>query len=371
MPCSVLEGIRQHREASDRAGDDVLAEIVVRIGACRVAHQLLDQEFRVEDVDAHRGEHRVRLAGQGFRVVGLFLELDDAALFIDLHHAEAARLALRHPDAAHRHVHLVLDVRREHRPVVHLVDVVTGHDQDVARRVVADDVDVLVDRVGGAGVPRGLADPLLRGEQFEELVELAAQESPAFLDVADQRVRLVLGEHRDAADARIDAVGERKIDDAELAAEGHRGLGAPVGQRPQARAAPARQHQRQRFAGEPADVTRFGWVHNQGSGLATAGSYFNPARPRRKLRREANQSGAALSTFDIVACGRISSFPLRRPVQDHMTCTATASSCPSPACGRREAAGEGPGHTNRPLPGPLSHAAEGTRSGCYGNGSAD
>jgi hypothetical protein len=31
----------------------------------RVAHQLLDQEFRVEDVDAHRGEDRVRLAGQG------------------------------------------------------------------------------------------------------------------------------------------------------------------------------------------------------------------------------------------------------------------------------------------------------------------
>jgi hypothetical protein len=55
-------------------------------------------------------------------------------------------------------------------------------------------------------------------------------------------VRLVLRRHADAADAGIERVGQREIDDARLAAEIDGGLGAPVGQFLQAAAAPARQH---------------------------------------------------------------------------------------------------------------------------------
>ena len=40
---------------------------------------------------------------------------------------------------------------------------------------------------------------------------------------------------------------KREIDDAEFAAERHRGLRAPVGQRPEPRAAPAGEHQRERL----------------------------------------------------------------------------------------------------------------------------
>ena len=55
-------------------------------------------------------------------------------------------------------------------------------------------------------------------------------------------MRLVLGGDADAADAGIERVGQREIDDARLAAEIDRRLGAPVGQFLEAAAAPAGQH---------------------------------------------------------------------------------------------------------------------------------
>jgi len=59
---------------------------------------------------------------------------------------------------------------------------IAGKNQDVARIVIADDVEVLVHRVRRAGIPGGL-DALLGGQQLDELAQLAAQETPAALDV--------------------------------------------------------------------------------------------------------------------------------------------------------------------------------------------
>jgi hypothetical protein len=59
-----------------------------------------------------------------------------------------------------------------------------------------------------------------------------------------------LGDHADAAHAGVQAVGQREIDDAELAAEVDRRLGATVRQGVQARAATAREHQAKGASGE-------------------------------------------------------------------------------------------------------------------------
>ena len=128
------------------------------------------------------------------------------------------------------------------RLVVHLVDMVAGQDDHVFGPVGLDDVDVLVDRVGGALVPLGLGDALARRQDVEALVALGAEEVPAALQVADQAVRLVLGGDADPADAGVERVGQREVDDPRLAAEIDRGLGAPVGQLVEARAAAAGQH---------------------------------------------------------------------------------------------------------------------------------
>ena len=73
---------------------------------------------------------------------------------------------------------------------------------------------------------------------------------PAALQVTDQAVRLVLGGDPDPADAGVERVGEREVDDPGGSAEMDRGLGPPVGELLQPGAPPARQHERHRVSGK-------------------------------------------------------------------------------------------------------------------------
>ena len=69
----------------------------------------------------------------------------------------------------------------------------------------AQNVDVLIDRIGSALVP--LATGALRGgKNFHELVEFTIEPGPAVYQVTDQRMRLVLGEYANASYTRVDAV---------------------------------------------------------------------------------------------------------------------------------------------------------------------
>ena len=79
----------------------------------------------------------------------------------------------------------------------------------------------------------------LAGQDVEALVPLRAEEVPTALQVADQAVGLVLRRHADAADAGVQRVRQRKIDDPGFAAEIDGGLGALVGQLHQPAAATA------------------------------------------------------------------------------------------------------------------------------------
>ena len=182
------------------------------------------------------------LPGMRRRILRLLDEGDDAVLVVDMHDAEAGRLHARHFEAADGDVGARVDVLLEHHLVVHLVDVVAGEDDHVFGAVGLDDVDVLVHGVGGAVVPLVLGDALARRQDVEALVALRPEEVPAALQMADQAVRLVLGGDADAADAGIERVRQREIDDARLAAEEDRGLGAAVGQLHEPAAASAGEH---------------------------------------------------------------------------------------------------------------------------------
>ncbi len=129
---------------------------------------------------------------------------------------------------------------------------VPGEYQHVVRRVAAQDVEVLVHRVRGAAVPVD-RDALLRGQELHELVEASVEEAPTALHVPDQALRLVLRADPDAPDAGVDAVGEREIDDAELAAERHRRFRAPLGQLLQPAPSPSREDEGHGVAGNLAD----------------------------------------------------------------------------------------------------------------------
>ena len=75
-------------------------------------------------------------------------------------------------------------------------------------------------------------------------------------------MRFVLRRHTDAADAGVDAIGKRKIDNAKFAAKRHGRLGAPIGQRTEPAAAPTGENHREGVLRQQADVATgclFGW----------------------------------------------------------------------------------------------------------------
>ena len=222
------------------------AEVVPagRIG--RVALERLRQHVHVEDVDAHRRQGQVRLAGHRRRRPRLLVESHHPGGVVDGDDAEAMTVFERHLDGRQGDGGAGLLVRAQHAPVVHLVDVVAGQHHDVARRLALDRIHVLVDGVGGAEIPV-FADALLRRQDLDELAELLRHDAPTHPDVAVERERLVLGGDEDAPQPRIDGIREHEVDDAVGAAEVDGGLGALARQRREALPRAAREHDDQRI----------------------------------------------------------------------------------------------------------------------------
>ena len=150
----------------------------------------------------------------------------------DLEDPEVARLVARHRDGRDRRVGLQLLVEEDHLPHVHLVDVVAAEDAHELGPLVVDDVLALPDGVGRAAVP-GLAGALLGGDRLDELIE-DRREPPVSRDVLLERRALVLREHLDARQPRVDEVREDDVDDPVAAAERDRGLRAIERQREEA-----------------------------------------------------------------------------------------------------------------------------------------
>ncbi len=245
-----LEAMRHRFAVLDDVRNNVLAEVVARVLVGGIAAQFLEQEFGVEHIDAHRRQRHVRLVRHGRRILGLFDERQDLVVVIDIHHAKAGCLLARHFQAADRDVGALVHVLLQHLLVVHLVDVVAREQHDELRVVALDDVDVLIDRVGRAEIPELLGDALARRQNVKALVALRPEEVPAVLQMADQAVRLVLGGDRDAADAGIQRIGQREVDDPRLAAKIHGRLGAAVGQLHQSAATASCQHISHRVTSE-------------------------------------------------------------------------------------------------------------------------
>ena len=86
----------------------------------------------------------------------------------------------------------------------------------------------------------GLVQALLGRPHVDEFAQMARQEVPAVRDVTDQRLRLVLRQHRDPPNLRVDAVAQGEIDQAVDPPEGHSRLATIKRQRHQALATPSR-----------------------------------------------------------------------------------------------------------------------------------
>ena len=127
-----------------------------------------------------------------------FIKPGDVARGIHSHDTEGACFCQRHLDAGHRAGRTQGHVVFNQVGVIHFVYMVARQHQNIFGIVLAQDIDILINRIGRAPVPRGLVNALLGRQQINELIDLAAQKRPAMLQMAQQAVRLVLCQHADA-----------------------------------------------------------------------------------------------------------------------------------------------------------------------------
>ena len=141
-----------------------------------------------------------------------------------------------------RHLGLGLEVRPDHLLEVHPVELVAREDQDQVIDGLAEVGDVAAHRVGGPLVPALVLHRLLRGQDLDE----AAAEGVELVRIGDvpvQAHRVELRQDEDPVQLRVDAVGDRDVDQAVFARDGHRGLAPRLRQRKEAGPPPSPQDQ--------------------------------------------------------------------------------------------------------------------------------
>ena len=141
---------------------------------------------------------------------------------VGLDDAEARGFAHRDRYAGDGGQGILAAVEVDHLAHVHLVDVVGAEDQHHVWAKDLHQVEVLVNAIGGAPVP-AFARAHLRGHDGHE-VGVGAARTPGALDMLDQRLRLVLGQHVDGPDPGVVHVRQHEVDDAVASAERNRGF---------------------------------------------------------------------------------------------------------------------------------------------------
>ena len=145
-----------------------------------------------------------------------------------------------------RDLRVALAVHLDEGPVVHLVDVVPGEDEDELRVAVVDEVEVLEHGVSGPAIP--LARSTALDERLEQRHPAAAPvevPGPADADVVDQGARRVLRQDADVGQAGVHRVAEGEVDDPVLATERDSRLRAHLRQDAEPLALATREDERQ------------------------------------------------------------------------------------------------------------------------------
>ena len=164
---------------------------------------------------------------------GLLLKRVHSPLGISFHNAKAVTFLDRNDHCTKSDISGALLVERDHRPIVHAINMVTGKDENIVVAGLHNEVQVLVDRVGGALVPVRLPVPSIWLEYVN--AALLPVQVPGFAnaDMLVQRVGAILCQHSDISDAGVDAIAQGEINDAILAGERNRRLGTLLGEETQ------------------------------------------------------------------------------------------------------------------------------------------
>src|SRR5579884_3694551 len=241
----------------DGVGDDVFSKICMRV------IQQLHQDFAVEHINAHRRQEQFAFfldfefpVGSAIdlqriqhrRFLRFFHEPRDAPLGIDLHDAQCFRFRAPHRDGRDGEVGAGLHVLVHDAAEIHPIKLVAAQDEQIFEIMVQDVNQIFAHGIGGTLIPRRIGKRLFGGKYLDEpaaeMVELVR-----LRDVAMQGSGVELRQQINAAQAGIDAVGDRDVHKAIFAGERHSGFGAFLGEREKPLALPPAHDDGQDVAG--------------------------------------------------------------------------------------------------------------------------
>ena len=123
----------------------------------------------------------------------------DATLRINRHHAERTCLPDIYCQTSDGQIRSRVVMVLEHRGIVHSVDVIARENQHIFGAASLQQIQVLIDGVGGAAVPP-FTGPHLRGDGRDVFLQFGVVNGPSITQVLLERVRFVLGEYENSAE---------------------------------------------------------------------------------------------------------------------------------------------------------------------------
>src|SRR5580658_9054537 len=125
----VEEVVGEDAIVADHLGQDVFAKVVAGGLILGIFEQDGNEDVSIEEVDAHGASDLVWVpGGTQLGLFGFFLEAVDAAVFVDVDHAEARALFEIDLDGGESNVGSGILVLLHHLAVIHFVDVIAGKD---------------------------------------------------------------------------------------------------------------------------------------------------------------------------------------------------------------------------------------------------
>ena len=171
--------------------------------------------------------------------------LDSHTIGLKFDNSELARLILRNADGGNSYRCTVLLVKIKHLIWIHSIHVICTKYEYILWIFIVNQIKILQNGICAAGVPTR-SEALLR-RNCGDVVISERRHSPGSGDVLVERMRFVLGEHRDFAHIAIDEIREHKINQPIRAAKGNGGFCAIMCQGQQPLPLAASQYDRNQF----------------------------------------------------------------------------------------------------------------------------
>src|SRR5438045_3081238 len=203
------------------ARNDVFAEVM------QLVIEQPNKNIAIEDVNAHRGqeqfasvldfEPRRPLTSElefvlNRWVPGLLDETDDSMRFINLHDPKAGNVLAWDRQSGDCDLSAIVNVLRDQVAQVHAIQLVPTQDQHVIELIVHEVDEVFANGIRGSLIPGRVGEGLFSGKDFDE----TAREMVEFVrlrNVPMERSGVELSQEKDALEPRVQAGGNRNIDD--------------------------------------------------------------------------------------------------------------------------------------------------------------